>query len=93
LIAICAIRRLPSIDDDPSTGLRVVPSSVEDDDGIVVERLSTGRTHHCRRRSGANFITAGNDVLAMSATFGQIRNAAGPRGGARELEFGLRYEF
>jgi hypothetical protein len=40
-----------------------------------------------------NFSTAGIDLLATSAMFGHIRNTAGPRGGARELEFGLRYEF
>jgi hypothetical protein len=40
-----------------------------------------------------NFSSVGIDLLATSATFGQIRNTAGPRGGAREVEFGLRYEF
>lgn len=40
-----------------------------------------------------NYSTTGLDLNALSATFGQIRNTAGARGGARELEFGVRYEF
>lgn len=43
--------------------------------------------------NSVSFSTTGIDLNALSATFGQIRNTAGPRGGARELEFGLRYEF
>lgn len=40
-----------------------------------------------------NFSTTGIDLSALSATFGHLRNTAGPRGGARELEFSVRYEF
>jgi hypothetical protein len=34
-------------------------------------------------------------LFSLTATdnFGQITSAAGPRGGAREMEFGLRYSF
>jgi Carboxypeptidase regulatory-like domain len=51
--------------------------------------------------NSVNFASAG-DVrdtggfildLDSPSTFGQITNTAGPRGGAREMEFGVRYQF
>jgi hypothetical protein len=40
-----------------------------------------------------NFSSTDIDLRPTSPTFGRIRSTAGPRGGARELEFAVRYEF
>jgi hypothetical protein len=40
-----------------------------------------------------NFSSTDIDLRPTSATFGRIRSTAGPRGGARELEFAVRYQF
>jgi hypothetical protein len=40
-----------------------------------------------------NFSTTSIDLTGTSATFGRISSTAGPRGGAREMEFALRYQF
>jgi hypothetical protein len=40
-----------------------------------------------------NFSSTDIDLRPTSATFGRIRATAGPRGGAREMEFAVRYQF
>lgn len=43
--------------------------------------------------NNVNFSANGINLSPLSPTFGRIMAAAGPRGGAREMEFALRYEF
>jgi hypothetical protein len=46
--------------------------------------------------NSVNFTTNSNNIFLdprFASTFGQITATAGPRGGAREMEFALRYEF
>jgi hypothetical protein len=40
-----------------------------------------------------NFSSTDIDLRPTSPTFGRIRSTAGPRGGSRELEFAVRYQF
>jgi hypothetical protein len=43
--------------------------------------------------NNVNFSTVGIELRATQASFGRITATAGPRGGAREMEFALRYTF
>jgi hypothetical protein len=43
--------------------------------------------------NNVNFASTSIDLVPTSPTFGAIRATAGSRGGSREMEFALRYEF